>query len=63
MICQFLDRELISLVDAIILFRLIMPNGKTVFVQIMYLAPDYEFGKCIDKYKGDYKTKKFTSLD
>jgi hypothetical protein len=40
-----------------------MPNGKTVFTQIMELVPDYEFKKCIDKYKGDYKAKKFTCRD
>lgn len=51
------------LVDIILLFRFIMPNGKTAFAQIMDLAPDYELKKCIDKYKGDYKTKKFTCRD
>ncbi len=40
-----------------------MPNGKSVFAQIMDIAPDYEFGKCIDKYKGNYRTKKFTCRD
>lgn len=40
-----------------------MPNGKSVFAQIMDLAPDYELGKCIDKYKGDCRTKKFTCRD
>lgn len=29
----------------------------------MDLVPDYELEKCIDKYKGDYKTKKFTCRD
>ena len=40
-----------------------MPTGKTVFSQLMDLVPDYELGKCIDKYQGDYKTKKFTCRD
>ena len=60
MVCQIFDRESILLVDVILLFRIIMPTGKTVFAQIMDLVPDYELEKCIDKYKGDYKTKKFT---
>lgn len=37
-----------------------MPTGKTIFSQIMVLVPGYELEKCIDKYKGDYKAKKFT---
>ncbi len=40
-----------------------MPKGKTVFAQLMDLVPDYELGKCIDKYQGDYKSKKFTCRD
>lgn len=44
-------------------FRLVMPTGKTVFSQLMDLVPDYELGKCIDKYQGDYKAKKFTCRD
>ena len=63
MSCQFFDRESILLVDVILLFRFIMPNGKTVFAQIMDLVPDYELEKCIDKYNGNYKTKKFTCRD
>lgn len=63
MLCQIFDRESILLVDAILLFRFIMPNGKTAFAQIIDLVPDYELEKCIDKYNGDYKTKKFTCRD
>ena len=63
MLCQFFDRESILLVDVILLFRFIMPNGKTVFAQIMDLVPDYELEKCIDKYTEGYKTKKFTCRD
>lgn len=40
-----------------------MPTGKTVFAQIMNLIPDYELEKCIDKYRGDYNTKKLTCRD
>lgn len=63
MVCQFFDRNSTSLVYAILLFRFIMPKGKTVFAQIMELVPDYELEKCIDKYKGNYRTKKFTCRD
>ena len=63
MSCQFFDRNSTPLVDVFILFRITMPNGKSVFAQIMDLAPDYELGKCIDKYKGDCRTKKFTCRD
>ncbi|WP_370511921.1 DUF4372 domain-containing protein [Bacteroides sp. HF-5092] len=34
-----------------------------VFAQIMVLVSDYKLEKCIDKYKGNYKTKKFTCRD
>ncbi len=40
-----------------------MSYGKTVFAQIMDIIPDYELGKCIDKYKGDKGTKKFSCRD
>lgn len=59
MICHFLDKKSILWVDVIFLFRIIMPTGKTVFTQIIDLTLDYELEKCIDKYKGDYKTKNF----
>ena len=63
MLCQFSDGESILLVDVIFLFRFIMSNGETVFAQIMDLLSDYELEKCIDKYNGDYKNKKFTCRD
>ena len=30
-----------------------MNKGKTVFAQIMSLINEYEFKKCVDRYKGD----------
>ena len=36
-----------------------MNVGKSVFAQLMSLVPWYEFGKCVDKYVGDYKVQKF----
>ena len=63
MVYHFFDRESILLLDVILLFRFIMLNGKNAFAQIMNLVTDYELKKCIYKYKGDYKTKKFTCRD
>ena len=33
--------------------------GKTVFAQLMKYMPEYEFQKCVDHYKGDYRIRKF----
>jgi hypothetical protein len=38
-----------------------MNVGKSVFAQLMSLVPWYEFGKCVDRYSGDYKVQKFTT--
>lgn len=38
-----------------------MNVGKSVFSQLMSLVSWYEFGKCVDKYGGDYKVQKFTT--
>jgi transposase len=37
-----------------------MNQGKTVFAQLMSFFPDYEFSKCVEKYKGNYKVRTFT---
>jgi hypothetical protein len=37
-----------------------MHIGKTVFAQLMTFMPEYEFQKCVDQYKGDYRVRKFT---
>ena len=37
--------------------------GQTVFSQVMEFLPLREFHKCVDKYRGDYKTQKFSCLD
>jgi len=62
-ICKFFDRNFVLLDIVYIQFRLVMPTGKSVFSQLMDIVPDYELGKCIDKYQGDYRTKKFTCRD
>lgn len=40
-----------------------MNQGKTIFSQIMDFIPMYEFQKCVDRYKGNYKIKSFTCWD
>ncbi len=60
---SFFDRKFLSLELVLIVIRLAMPKGKTVFAQIMDVFPDYELKRCIDKYNGDKGTKKFTCLD
>ena len=37
-----------------------MHIGKTVFAQLMTFMPEYEFQKCIEHYKGDYRVRKLT---
>jgi len=37
-----------------------MNTGKTVFAQIMSFLPDYQFNKCVDKYKGNHRVRNFT---
>lgn len=61
--CKFFDKNFVLLDIVFIQFRLVMPTGKTVFSQLMDLVPDYELRKCIDKYQGDHRTKKFTCRD
>jgi transposase len=40
-----------------------MNIGKTIFAQLMSFFPDYEFNKCVDKYKGNYKVRTFSCRD
>lgn len=40
-----------------------MNYGKTVFSQIMDFLPIYEFQKCVDRYNGNHKVKRFTCMD
>jgi len=37
-----------------------MNQGRTVFSQIMELLPMYEFRKCVDRYKGNYRVRNFS---
>lgn len=36
-----------------------MNQGKTVFAQLMELLPKYEFDKCVNRYRGNYKVQRF----
>jgi hypothetical protein len=36
-----------------------MNDGKTVFAQLMSFLPDYQFNKCVDRYNGNYRVRKF----
>jgi len=37
-----------------------MNQGKTVFAQLMSFLPEYEFDKCVRRYKGNYRVRTFT---
>jgi hypothetical protein len=40
-----------------------MNTPSTVFAQIMAFLPMHEFRKCVRRYRGDYKVKRFSCLD
>jgi hypothetical protein len=40
-----------------------MNKGKTVFAQLMSMIPEYEFDKCVSRYKGNYRVRNFTCRD
>lgn len=40
-----------------------MSIDKTVFAQIMDFCPLYEFRKCVDRYQGNFRYKKFSCRD
>lgn len=40
-----------------------MNQGKTIFAQLMSFMSKYESGKCVDRYKSNYKVKSFTCLE
>ena len=37
-----------------------MYSGKTVFSQLMMFMPEFEFKKCVSRYKGDYRVRNFS---
>ena len=40
-----------------------MPVGRTVFAQLIDHLPPYEFHKCVERYRGNYKWRGFSCLD
>jgi len=38
-------------------------SGKTIFSQLMDYLPSHEFRRCVDRYKGSYKVKRFSCWD
>ena len=40
-----------------------MNKDKTIFSQIMSLIPEREFKTCIERYRGNYRTREFTCRD
>ena len=40
-----------------------MNKGKTIFAQLMSLFTEYEFSKCVNRYKGDWHAIKFNCRD
>ena len=40
-----------------------MYSGRTVFAQIMDFMPRHELNKCIQRYQGNYKARKFSCFD
>jgi len=37
-----------------------MHSGKTVISQLMMFKSDFQFQRCVDRYKGDFRTRRFT---
>src|SRR3989304_4304257 len=40
-----------------------MNSGKTVFKQLLQFLPQHEFKKCVARYNGHYKVRKFSCYD
>ena len=40
-----------------------MNTGRTIFSQLMDFVPLAEFRRCVERYQGDYKVQRFSSLD
>ena len=40
-----------------------MYSGRTVFSQLMDFLPRHEFNKCVRRYQGNYRVRKFTCFD
>lgn len=62
-VCQFFDIEIVLLSIVFTQFNFNMPTIKTVFAQLMSLFPEYEFKKCVDKYRGGFHAVGYTCRD
>ena len=40
-----------------------MNSGRTIFSQLMYHLPAYDFQQCIERYRGHYKVQRFSCWD
>jgi hypothetical protein len=40
-----------------------MHSGRTVFSQVLDFLPKYEFNKCVQRYQGNYRMRKFPCYD
>jgi hypothetical protein len=40
-----------------------MNTGRTIFAQLLDLLPLSEFRRCVERYRGDYKSQTFSALD
>jgi len=40
-----------------------MHSGKTVFKQLLQFLPRYEFNLCVNRYRGEYRARKFSTYD
>ena len=40
-----------------------MYSGQMIFSQIIDFLPQHEFGKCVQRYRGNYKVQKFSCFD
>ena len=40
-----------------------MHTGKYLFAQLMTFLPERDFGRCVQKYRGNYRTRRFSCFD
>ena len=40
-----------------------MNTGRTIFTQLMDFIPKYEFYQCVERYKGEFRVRRFSCRD
>jgi hypothetical protein len=40
-----------------------MNSGRLIFSQLMEFVPTYEFDRCVDRYRGNFRTRRFSCWD